>query len=114
MNRIKTTTEVPPFDARLARERLSLEGQLPDGILRAEIDASWRRSLGHGVPLNSRHDFDLSSSANLDLLLASNRVLLDAATAEIDYLRARQGKDSVIILANADATILTIEGQADA
>lgn len=108
MSTIKTTSTSNP---RLARERLTVEGQLPDGFLRAEIDASWRRSLGHGVTGNAGQEVALTSAASLDLLLASNRPLLDAATAELDYLGARQGQDSLIILANADATILTLHGE---
>jgi len=108
MSTIKTA---PTSNPRLARERLSIEGQLPDGFLRAEIDASWRRSLGHGVTGNAGQEIALTSAASLELLLANNRPLLDAATAELDYLGARQGQDSLVILANADATILAIQGQ---
>ncbi|OAI88547.1 sigma-54-dependent Fis family transcriptional regulator [Pseudomonas putida] len=108
MSTIKTA---PTSNPRLARERLSIEGRLPDGFLRAEIDASWRRSLGHGVTGNAGQEVALTSAASLDLLLANNRPLLDAATAELDYLGARQGQDSLVILANADATILTIQGE---
>ncbi|MHA6197310.1 sigma-54-dependent Fis family transcriptional regulator [Pseudomonas wadenswilerensis] len=108
MSTIKTA---PTPNPRLARERLSVEGQLPDGFLRAEIDASWRRSLGHGVTGNAGQEVALTSAASLDLLLASNRPLLDAASAELDYLGTRQGQDSLIILANADATILAIQGE---
>lgn len=108
MSTIKTTSTSNP---RLARERLTVEGQLPDGFLRAEIDASWRRSLDHGVAGNAGQQVALTSAASLDLLLANNRPLLDAATAELDYLGARQGSDSVVILANADATILNVQGE---
>ncbi|MCU1724059.1 sigma-54-dependent Fis family transcriptional regulator [Pseudomonas sp. 5P_5.1_Bac1] len=111
MSTIKTASATATSNPRLARERLSVEGQLPDGFLRAEIDASWRRSLGHGVTGNAGQEVALTSAASLDLLLANNRPLLDAATAELDYLGARQGQDSLIILANADATILTIHGE---
>ena len=113
MSVIKTINGNLPQDARLAREKLNIDGQLPDGILRAEIDASWRRSLGHGVHCNSRTALDLESTSSLDVLLASNRLLLDAAAAEVDYLKARQGKEGLIILANADATILAVEGRSD-
>ena len=108
MSTIKTA---PTSNPRLARERLSIEGQLPDGFLRAEIDASWRRSLGHGVTGNAGQEIALASAASLELLLANNRPLLEAATAELDYLGARQGQDSLVILANADATILAIQGE---
>ena len=36
-------------ESRQARLKLANEGELPLGMLRDEIDASWRRSLGHGL-----------------------------------------------------------------
>ncbi|RON25176.1 sigma-54-dependent Fis family transcriptional regulator [Pseudomonas brassicacearum] len=113
MTLIKTTPPQLHREARLAREKLHLEGEIPDGVLRAEIDASWRRSLSHGVHFNGKHELALESSASLDVLLASNRLLIDAALPAIDYLAERQGKEGLIILANSDATILAVEGRAD-
>lgn len=113
MTLIKTTPSKLHREARLAREKLHLEGEVPDGVLRAEIDASWRRSLSHGVHFNAKHELALESSASLDVLLASNRLLIDAALPAIDYLAERQGKEGLIILANSDATILAVEGRAD-
>ncbi|MFJ2367398.1 sigma-54-dependent Fis family transcriptional regulator [Pseudomonas sp. NPDC087697] len=113
MTLIKTITPELQHEARLAREKLHLEGEVPSGVLRAEIDASWRRSLSHGVHFNGKHELALESSASLEVLLASNRLLIDAAMPAIDYLAARQGKEGLIILANSDATILAVEGRAD-
>ena len=113
MTLIKTINSELQHEARLAREKLHLEGEVPDGVLRAEIDASWRRSLSHGVLFNGKHELALESSASLEVLLASNRLLIDAAMPAIDYLAARQGKEGLIILANCDATILAVEGRAD-
>ncbi len=97
-------------EAHLARERLQQEGEVPSGVLREEIDASWRRSLGHGLDCSSGTEHGLDTRVKPDVLLAGNRLLLDAATPELDYLQQRQGHDGVIILANADATILSVEG----
>jgi transcriptional regulator of acetoin/glycerol metabolism len=97
-------------EAHLARERLQQEGEVPSGVLREEIDASWRRSLGHGLDCASGTEHGLDTRVKPDVLLAGNRLLLDAATPELDYLQQRQGHDGVIILANADATILSVEG----
>lgn len=113
MTLIKTINSELQHEARLAREKLHLEGEVPDGVLRAEIDASWRRSLSHGVHFNAKHELALESSASLEVLLASNRLLIDAAMPAIDYLATRQGKEGLIILANSDATILAVEGRAD-
>lgn len=104
MTLIKTITPQPQHEARLAREKLHLEGEVPNGVLRAEIDASWRRSLSHGVHFNGKHELALESSASLEVLLASNRLLIDAAMPAIDYLAERQGKEGLIILANSEAT----------
>ncbi|MFK8401043.1 sigma-54-dependent Fis family transcriptional regulator [Pseudomonas sp. BGr12] len=97
-------------EAHLARERLQQEGEVPSGVLREEIDASWRRSVGHGLDCASGTEHGLDTRVKPDVLLAGNRLLLDAATPELDYLQQRQGHDGVIILANADATILCVEG----
>ncbi|CAI8761985.1 sigma-54-dependent Fis family transcriptional regulator [Pseudomonas serbica] len=113
MTLIKTNSPKLHREARLAREKLHLEGEVPDGVLRAEIDASWRRSLSHGVHFNAKHELALESSASVEVLLASNRLLIDAALPAIDYLAERQGKEGLIILANSDATILAVEGRAD-
>lgn len=113
MTLTKTLQPKPLREVRLAREKLHLEGLVPSGVLRAEIDASWRRSLNHGVPVTGQHELSLQTTASLDLLLANNQLLIDAAMPAIDYLNQRQGKDGLIILANADATILAVEGRAD-
>ncbi|MCF6753391.1 sigma-54-dependent Fis family transcriptional regulator [Pseudomonas stutzeri] len=100
-------------EAHLAREKLHHDGAIPNGLLRAEIDASWRRSLEHGVLFNAGFEREQQSRSNIEALTASNRLLIDAALPAIDYLAERQGKTGVIILANADATILTVEGRSD-
>ncbi|RMV29230.1 Transcriptional regulator of acetoin/glycerol metabolism [Pseudomonas sp. 43mfcvi1.1] len=101
-------------EAHLAREKLHHDGAIPDGLLRAEIDASWRRSMEHGVLFNAGYDeLEQQSRLSVEALAASNRLLIDAALPAIDFLAERQGKTGVIILANADATILTVEGRAD-
>ncbi|MBB1607443.1 MULTISPECIES: sigma-54-dependent Fis family transcriptional regulator [unclassified Pseudomonas] len=97
-------------EAHRARERLQREGELPAGVLREEIDASWRRSLGHGLDCGSGNDQELDNRAGIELLLENNRLLLDAATPELDFLRQRQGHDALVILANADATIVSVAG----
>ncbi|MDF9757232.1 transcriptional regulator of acetoin/glycerol metabolism [Pseudomonas sp. TE6288] len=108
-----TTANDPLQQSRLVRLKLASEGELPCGMLRDEIDASWRRSLGHGldclqgeqVGLGIRHGLDL------DTLLEHNRLLIDAATPELDYLIKRQGKSGIVILGDSQANVLTIDGQ---
>jgi sigma-54 dependent transcriptional regulator, acetoin dehydrogenase operon transcriptional activator AcoR len=100
--------------AHLIRERLRSDGVLPPGYLRIEIDASWRRSLAHGVRWHDDTLLNLHDFRNLDDLRASNRMLLDAALPELDFLAQRCGQQGVLILADADATILSVEGNAGA
>lgn len=113
MTIIKTTYPKHQQGAWLAREALHLKGEIPDGLLRAEIQASWRRSLSHGVKFNGKSELTRESSVSLELLLASKRLLVDAAMPAIDYLAEHQGKEGLIILANSDATILAVEGYVD-
>ncbi|WP_137885681.1 sigma-54-dependent Fis family transcriptional regulator [Pseudomonas sp. 2FE] len=103
----------PLHESRLVREKLIVDGQLPQGLLRDEIDASWRRSIGHGLSCIDEEAIGLHLSNDLELLLAQNRVLIDAATPELDYLIAQQGKGGLIVLGNADATVLAVEGQTE-
>ncbi|KWF16645.1 sigma-54-dependent Fis family transcriptional regulator [Burkholderia pseudomultivorans] len=98
--------------ARLIRERLRSDGVLPQGYLRIEIDRSWRRSLDHGVRWDDDARLNLHEFCNLDELRDANRLLLDAAAPELDFLAERCGRDGMILLADARATILSVEGDA--
>ncbi|WXL26831.1 sigma-54-dependent Fis family transcriptional regulator [Ectopseudomonas mendocina] len=97
--------------SRQARLRLVNEGELPPGVVREEIDASWRRSLGYGLDCLEGEREDLS--LDLKILLDSNRLLIDAAMPEMEYLVSQQGQGGVVILGDAQANVLVIEGQAD-
>ena len=103
----------PLQQSRLVRLKLANEGQLPSGMLRDEIDASWRRSLGHGLDCLQGEQVGLGTDQGLDLrtLLEHNRQLIDAVTPELDYLVKRQGKSGIVILGDAQANVLAIEGQ---
>ena len=96
--------------------KLVHDGELPLGMLRDEIDASWRRSLRHGLSCLEGEQNVLAApqSGELKLLLESNRLLIDAATPELEYLVSRQGKGGIIILGDAQANVLAIEGNTDA
>ena len=86
------------------------EGVIPDGMLRDEIDASWRRSLGHGRRLGDGCDTPRTSGSRI---YESNRSFIDAATPIMEQLAAQFGHthgDSLVILANAEATIVAVEG----
>ena len=104
------TTEDFIGASRRIRQALRSGGRLPEGVLRAEIDASWRRSLDFGV---SCDEPALASDAAPDAeqVLALNRLLLDAATPQLDYLTRQLGDSGLIILGDSEARVLAIEGQ---
>ena len=104
------TTEDFIGASRRIRQALRAGGRLPEGVLRAEIDASWRRSLDFGV---SCDEAALASDAAPDAeqVLAVNRLLLDAATPQLDYLTRQLGDSGLIILGDSEARVLAIEGQ---
>ncbi|MWK56243.1 AAA domain-containing protein [Pseudomonas otitidis] len=109
--RIKMATD-PLHQSYQARLKLLNEGELPRGVLREEIDASWRRSLGHGLNCLEGEQPELRHH-DLGLLLEGNRLLIDAATPELEYLVSQQGKGGLIILGDAQANLLAIEGQTE-
>ncbi|MFT8230879.1 sigma-54-dependent Fis family transcriptional regulator [Pseudomonas guariconensis] len=108
-----TNASDPLQESRQARLKLANEGELPSGMLREEIDASWRRSLGHGLDCLQDEQVGLGTQQGLDLrsLLEHNRLLIDAVAPELDYLVKRQGKSGIVILGDAQANVLAIEGQ---
>ncbi|WP_375738229.1 sigma-54-dependent Fis family transcriptional regulator [Pseudomonas boanensis] len=103
----------PLHESRQARLKLLNEGELPQGMLREEIDASWRRSLGYGLNCLEGEQIGLQQDPDLQLLLASNRLLIDAATPELEYLVSQQGKGGLVILGDAQANVLAVEGQTE-
>ncbi|HJU49712.1 MAG TPA: sigma-54-dependent Fis family transcriptional regulator [Pseudogulbenkiania sp.] len=90
-----------------------MEGQLPQGLLRQEIEASWRRSLSHGLDCIDSKLVSLQVVNDLDMLLAANRMLLDAATPEMEFLAERYGNEGLVILGDANANMLAVEGRTD-
>jgi transcriptional regulator of acetoin/glycerol metabolism len=98
--------------AHLIRERMRADGELPHGFLRVEIDASWRRSLAHGVRWHDDTLLNLHDFRDLDALRHANRMLLDAALPDLEFLAQRCGQQGIVILADAEATILSVEGAA--
>lgn len=110
--RIQTTMAVGSLhETRQARLKLLHEGELPEGLLREEIQASWQRSLDYGLHCLEHDAVARQQSHDLQRLLESNRLLIDAATPELEYLSHQQGKAGLIILGDAEANILALEGQ---
>ncbi|MBA5709518.1 helix-turn-helix domain-containing protein [Pseudomonas fulva] len=109
-----TKAHDPLHESRKARLKLASESELPLVMLRDEIDASWWRSLGHGLDClqGEQVGLGLEQGHDLRMQLERNRLLVGAVTPELDYLVARQGKAGIVILGDAQANVLAIEGQA--
>ncbi len=100
----------PVLSARVARERLHTDGQLPRGFLRDEIEASWRRSLEAGLDNASTDPEQIDEVSDLLAFKEQHQPLLHSALPEIEQLTHQFGDQGLIILANADARILALEG----
>ncbi|WP_323030886.1 sigma-54-dependent Fis family transcriptional regulator [Brachymonas denitrificans] len=95
------------------REKIDVDGRLPAGILRAEIDASWRRSMSHGVGCTDDSRMRLQQDTELDRLYELRHALFEASAPELGFLAKRYGNQGVVVLADANATVLTVEGRVD-
>ncbi|MFC6672880.1 sigma-54-dependent Fis family transcriptional regulator [Marinobacterium aestuariivivens] len=102
----------PQQSIRMARNRLLEHGEVPKGLLRDEIEASWRRSLGAGLSLRDPLDAD-TQVQQLDELVERHQNLIQLAAPEMEQLSCQVGDSGLVVLANADATILATEGCRD-
>ncbi|MBR9885012.1 MAG: sigma-54-dependent Fis family transcriptional regulator [Oceanospirillales bacterium] len=100
----------PVLAARIARERLQAEGQLPGGYLRDEIEVSWRRSLEAGLESSDASPERIDEVADLLEFQHQNQQLLQVALPEMEQLTHQFGDQGLIMLASADARILAMEG----
>ncbi|GAA0700267.1 sigma-54-dependent transcriptional regulator EatR [Marinobacterium maritimum] len=100
----------PVHAARIARERLQSEGELPSGYLRDEIEASWRRSLEAGLDCSGERSEIIDEVSDLKTFRDQHELLLQVAMPEIEQLTHQFGDRGLIMLANADARILALEG----
>lgn len=96
--------------ANLVRDQLRSDGVLPEGVLREDIEASWRRSIDQGVRWYDHSLLDLPDAKCQEEMREMNRALLDAATPELRFLAERCSPQEVVILTDADAAILKIDG----
>ncbi|MDO4683131.1 MAG: sigma-54-dependent Fis family transcriptional regulator [Lautropia sp.] len=95
------------------RHILREEGRLPAGMLPAGIEASWRRSLAHGVDCLGEPSFLSRPLEDPQTLLARYRTWWEAARQELSLLVARHGREGVVILADAQAKVLSVQGCTD-
>ncbi|MGY8870128.1 MAG: sigma-54-dependent Fis family transcriptional regulator [Pseudomonadales bacterium] len=101
----------PLHDAQRARERLLLEGELPGGFLRAQIEASWQRSIKAGVRFQDPLIAQDASVCDVLELKENHQTLISMAAPEMDHLSRQFNRDKgMVILANDKATILSLLG----
>lgn len=101
----------PLWESHQARMRLLSEGELPPGLLRDEIGASWQRSYEHGINCLDTQQTGLKPEQDLQLLLECNRMLIDGATPEFEYLVSQLRNTGLVVLADANANILAMDGK---
>lgn len=86
-------------------------GEVPAGALRSEIADSWQRSINAGLSCNAALDRENLSKDSVADLQAQHHRLIEASFPEIkqlqDYCASEGG---LIILADAKATLLGVEG----
>ena len=103
----------PVIAARAARERLRSEGILPDGYLRDEIEASWRRSLEAGLDCSNDKAQNQDEVNDLRSFREQHELLLHVAMPDFEQLSQQFGGEGLILLANADAQIVELGGNHD-
>lgn len=107
-------TAVAERKARQAHRLLRHSGRLPEGILPAVIESSWRRCLEHGPPLDQRQEFDPGRRDRLDLMRQRNKELIDHALPIMETLYEQiANTQSMVVLADATGFILHSLGDAD-
>ncbi|WP_293264859.1 sigma-54-dependent Fis family transcriptional regulator [Neptunomonas sp.] len=101
----------PLHDAQRARERLLLEGEVPSGFLRAQIEASWQRSIKAGVRFEDPLITQNNPACDVLELKENHQTLISMAAPEMDHLSRLFNRDKgMVILANEQATILSLLG----
>lgn len=99
---------------RSAREQLMDGGQLPEGVLPESIQRSWERCIETGLAVNLRPETEPAAMQQLNELRERNSRLLTQAQPEMESLYSHiAGTQSMVILSDADGTILHALGDQD-
>lgn len=102
------------YRIRQAREQLLGRGEIPAGILPEPIQRSWSRCLETGLAVDLRPEIGPTTAAAMSALRERNARLLAQAQPEMESLHARiAGTQSIVILSDADGTILHALGDRD-
>ncbi|CAG0960474.1 Acetoin catabolism regulatory protein [Methylophilaceae bacterium] len=99
---------------RNAREQLLDHGEVPEGILPDSIQRSWERCIETGLAVNLRPETEPAAVNLLTELRERNSQLLTQAQPEMESLYSHiAGTQSMVILSDADGTILHALGDQD-
>ncbi|HEY8353706.1 MAG TPA: sigma-54-dependent Fis family transcriptional regulator [Methylophilaceae bacterium] len=99
---------------RTAREQLLDRGRLPEGVLPDPIQRSWERCIETGLSVHLRPETEPAAMQQLNELRERNSHLLTQAQPEMESLYAHiAGTQSMVILSDADGTILHAIGDQD-
>lgn len=99
---------------RSAREQLLDSGEIPEGLLPDPIQRSWERCLETGLSVKLRPETEPAALNQLNELRERNSRLLTQAQPEMESLYSHiSGTQSMVILSDADGTILHAMGDQD-
>lgn len=99
---------------RNAREQLLGRGEVPEGLLPDPIQRSWERCIETGLAVNLRPETEPAAINQLNELRERNSRLLTQAQPEMESLYSHiAGTQSMVILSDADGTIIHALGDQD-
>lgn len=99
---------------KAARAQLLDSGIVPEGLLPEPIERSWSRCVSTGQPLEVNLQIAPVSQRELDEMREKNSRLLHQARPEMENLQSQTlGTQSMVILTDAQGTILHALGDAD-
>ncbi len=99
---------------RHLREKFLDHGEVPSELLPDSISRSWQRCLKTGLAVNLRAESEPATYGNLETLRECNAHLLTQAQPEMESLYAHiSGTQSMVVLSDADGTILHALGDSD-
>lgn len=99
---------------RTAREHFLGHGEVPDGLLPESIYRSWERCVKTGMAVDLGMQFEPASVSVLNELKEKNAQLLAQSQAEMENLYTHiTGTQSMVILSDAEGTILNAIGDPD-
>jgi sigma-54 dependent transcriptional regulator, acetoin dehydrogenase operon transcriptional activator AcoR len=99
---------------RNAREQMLGHGEVPEGILPEPIQRSWERCIETGLAVDLRPEIEPTVLSQLSELRERNSRLLKQAQPEMESLYSHiAGTQSMVILSDADGTIIHALGDQD-